>query len=110
MKLISRSRIYRALAILIATLSMAAISFAQAPQPKKAYKFYGEVKKVDAGAKSLTVANDKVEGWMGAMTMDYKLDNPEILGKLKAGDRIGATVYDRDYVLHKVFVTSKDGK
>ena len=46
---------------------------------------------------------------MEAMTMSYKVDNPAIIGKLKAGDQITATVYDGDQVLHKVQVVKGSG-
>ena len=41
------------------------------------------------------------------MTMDYKVEDPAILKKLKAGDQIMATVYEGDMVLHKVEVMPK---
>jgi len=63
---------------------------AQSP-PKKAHIFHGKVENVNSSAKSLTVNGEKVEGWMAAMTMDYKVDDPAILTKLKAGDQISAT-------------------
>jgi Cu/Ag efflux protein CusF len=37
---------------------------------------------------------------MGAMTMNYKVDNPSIFDRVKLGDEIMATVYDGDYSLH----------
>jgi Cu/Ag efflux protein CusF len=77
---------------------------------KKSYTFHGKVESVDKKAKSMTIDGEAVEGWMGAMTMDYKVDDPSILDKVKAGDRITATVYDGDEVLHKVKVVGKDGK
>ena len=52
---------------------------------------------------------EKVDGWMEAMTMDYKVDDPTVLEKVKAGDQIMATVYDGDLVLHKVKVMSSNG-
>ena len=83
---------------------------AQSP-PKKAHIFHGKVENVNSSAKSLTVNGEKVEGWMAAMTMDYKVDDPAILTKLKAGDQISATVYDGDYSLHKVrVVPASDSK
>lgn len=62
---------------------------------------------------TIKVNGDRVEGWMEAMTMDYKVDDSAILKRLKAGDQIMATVYDGDLVLHKVQVmpkTAGDGK
>ncbi len=79
----------------------AALATAQ-PQGKKSYVFKGTVEAVDANAKKLTVKNEKIEGWMDAMSMKYELDNPDVLKQLKAGDRIEATVYDGDYKLYKV--------
>ena len=45
---------------------------------------------------------------MSAMTMNYKVDDPSILDKLKPGDQIMATVYDGDYSLHKVKVMGEN--
>lgn len=91
----------RSVVVLAAALLLAMVCLGQT-SGKKEYTFHGKVEAVDKGAKSLRVNGEKVEGWMGAMTMDYKLDNPAILDKLKPGDRIMATVYDGDYTLHQV--------
>jgi protein SCO1 len=93
------------ISVLAIACLMAALSFGQAPSTKKEYTFHGKVEAVDKGGKSLRVNGEKVEGWMGAMTMDYKVDDPSIVDKVKPGDRITATVYDGDYTLHKVKVT-----
>ncbi len=81
------------------------ISLAYAQQGgKKQYVFRGTVEAVNASTKSLSVKNEKIEGWMDAMTMGYKVDNEEVLKQLKVGDQITATVYDGDYTLHAVKV------
>ena len=97
----------RWIAILVASVLLAAVSLAQAPA-KKPLTFKGKVESVDATAKSVKVNGEKVEGWMMAMTMDYKVDDPSILAKLKTGDQIMATVYEGDMVLHKVMVLPKE--
>lgn len=102
--------IRRTITALAALLLLAAVSLAQSAPAKKQYTFHGTVESVNANANSLNVNGEKVEGWMGAMTMDYKIDNPAILKKLKKGDRIAATVYDGDYTLHNVRLDSSGGK
>src|ERR1700686_3396552 len=89
-------------------LLMAAVSLAQAPAGKKSFTFHGKVESV--AADGLTVNGDKVEGWMDAMTMKYKVDDKKILQKVKPGDEITATVYEGDLSLHKVVVVGKSGK
>jgi len=64
-----------------------------------------ELSKVEAVTeKGLTVNGEKVEGWMAAMTMNYPVDSPDVLKKVKAGDQIMATVYQGDMTLHNVMV------
>src|SRR5271154_81847 len=100
--------VLRAVAVAVC-LAMAACSGRSGPAPaeKKAYMFRGRVEAVDKNAKSLTVNGENVEGWMGAMTMAYKVEDPSILDKVNPGDQITATVYDGDEELHKVEIASK---
>jgi protein SCO1 len=100
----------RFISLLGAALLVAALAFPQAPSGKKQYMFHGKVVSVDKKDKSMRVAGEKVEGWMNAMTMDYKVDNPSIIDKVKPGDRIMATVYDGDYSLHDVKVMGAGGQ
>lgn len=75
------------------------------PKGKKSYVFRGKVEKVDEKTKRLTVANEKIEGWMDAMTMQYSVDKPdEVIMRVKPGDQITATVYDGDNTLYNVKV------
>jgi Cu/Ag efflux protein CusF len=87
-----------------AVLAMAAVCLVQAglAQTKKPLTMKGKVEGVDAAAGTLKVNNEKVDGWMDSMVMDYKVDNPAVLKTLKVGDQITATVYEGDMVLHKV--------
>lgn len=74
---------------------------------KKSFTLRGIVEGVDAKAGRLTVNHEKVEGWMGAMTIAYAVDKPEELEKLKPGDRIEATVYQDEYKLYNIKVTGQ---
>jgi Cu/Ag efflux protein CusF len=97
--------VHRCIAVSIAALLMAAFGLGQAAPEKKSYTFHGKVEVVNQEDNSLQVNNEKIEGWMVAMSMVYKVDDPAIVKKVKPGDQITATVYDGDYlVLHKVQV------
>ena len=64
------------------------------PAGRKEFVFKGKVEAVDPGAKTLTVTNEHIEGWMAAMTMVYKADKDDVYTKVKPGDQITARVYD----------------
>ena len=100
--------VHRFIAVLGLALLIAAACLGQAPAEKKSFQFHGKVESVSADG--LTVNGANVEGWMPAMTMKYKVDDPKILKTVKAGDQITATVYEGDYSLHKVQVAPKSGK
>ena len=78
-----------------------------AQDKKKSYTLRGKVEAVDEKGNTLTVNHEKVEGWMEAMTMAFEVDKPEVLKKIKVGDRIKATVYDNDFKLYNVEVQPK---
>lgn len=64
---------------------------------RQSHVFKGRVEAVDATAKSLTVFNENVEGWMAPMSMSYAVDKDDVLTMVKPGDQITATVYDGDF-------------
>lgn len=94
--------------ITLAMLLIAGMIMAQAPS-KKSFQFHGKVTAV--APDGITVDGEKVEGWMDAMTMKYKIDDKKVLKQVKTGDNITATVYEGDTTtLHKVQVASKPAK
>jgi Cu/Ag efflux protein CusF len=84
-------------AVLTCALAAAVALRAQNPPPaKKQFAFKGKVEKVDEANKYVSVNNENIPGWMMSMTMTYKVDKPDVLKTLKAGDNITATVYEGD--------------
>ncbi len=75
---------------------------AVAQQKGKQFTLKGKV--TDVGKDVLTVDHGNVEGYMGAMTMPYKVDKVDILKAIKTGDQIEATVYADDYTLYNIKV------
>jgi Cu/Ag efflux protein CusF len=101
-------RILHLLAVALAIVCLTGIT-ATAQQAKgKSHTLAGKVEGVQADR--LTVNHGKVEGYMDAMTMPYKVDKPDILKQVKVGDQISATVYDGDYTLYDVHVVPRQPK
>ena len=96
------TRRYILAAALALTGLLAANANAQDKAKGKGMTFHGKVEAVTD--KGLTVNGEKLEGWMDAMTMNYPVDKPEVLKKVKVGDTIMATVYKGDITLHDVMV------
>lgn len=60
-------------------------------QPRQ-YPFRGEVVRLDRNTNVASIHNEKVEGWMSKMTMDYPIENRNEYLSLRKGEKITATV------------------
>jgi protein SCO1 len=92
----------KATALVLLAFMFALAGAAQQPAKGKSFTLRGKVEEV--GKDRLTVNHERVEGYMGAMTMPYKVDTPDVLSKVKVGDQIEATVYADDYTLYNIKV------
>jgi protein SCO1/2 len=88
----------------VMTVALAVSALAQHSPNAKSFVFKGKVTEV--GKDKLTVNHGSIEGFMGAMTMPYKVEKPDVLAKIKAGDQIEATVYADDFTLYNVKVVA----
>jgi Cu/Ag efflux protein CusF len=61
------------------------------PEAKR-YPMQGEIKALDANAKTATIAAGKIGDWMEPMTMEYPVKPDADFRKLHVGDKIEATV------------------
>lgn len=102
-------QVFQYLSIVAIAALLGGVSHGQAASSKKSYIFHGKVESVDQASKSMKVNGEEVKGWMAAMTMDYKVENAAVLKQVKPGDRIMATVYVGDLVLHKIQVMPNSG-
>jgi Cu/Ag efflux protein CusF len=73
-------------------LGMIVATGCKAKQQPRQYKFRGVVVRLDPGSNVATIRNEKVDGWMDAMTMEYPIENAGEYKLLHPGDNIEATV------------------
>jgi len=97
----------RTISVLLLAVALAACGARE--QPKR-YPMQGEVKALDANAKTATIAAGQIADWMGPMTMEYKVKPDSEFEKLHVGDRIEATVVVNDlaYYVTDVKVVGKN--
>lgn len=83
--------------LLLAVLWCAGCSKPQPPAgPVHEYRIEGEILKTDPADQTATIKHKAIEGWMGAMTMDYPIRTKQDFAKLHAGDQIDGTVFVQD--------------
>jgi|SRR5581483_2927473 len=87
------NRIFFTIWLLGLTLATACSS---KPEMKR-YAMTGAVVAVHADAKTLTVHNDDVPGFMPPMNMDYTVKDPKLVEHVKSGDKIKATLVIEDH-------------
>ena len=101
-------RVLRLFTVILAVACLFATGVTAQQAKGKSHTLEGKVEGVQTDR--LTVNHGKVEGYMDAMTMPYKVDKPDILKNVKVGDQITATVYDGDYTLYDVKVVPPQDK
>ena len=105
-RIVVSTKLYRlpVLNLLALALALSVVVADAQPAAKKEYSFRGKVEQVDPATKRLTVHSEPIEGWMGAMTMGFAVDNDAVFDRVKAGDQITAKVYEGDFTLRDVQV------
>jgi Cu/Ag efflux protein CusF len=93
------------LAVVFALLGAASPAKAES-HGKKPIAFSGQVKSVDLKLQTVEIKHGPIPGYMPAMTMDYPIEDKALLRQLKPDDKITATVYVGDPMLHDVHVLS----
>jgi protein SCO1/2 len=107
-------RAVRLLAVLLPVAFTGCHKPAAAPVATVSYAIQGKVIALDASTQSITLSNDTIPGFMEAMTMDYRVDNPAALTEMHPGDRISATLLaDKgsdgasNFRLHEIVITGQ---
>jgi len=81
----------RALKIAIVAVLIAAPACSRAPEPRR-YEVRGQILGVDAGKQEVLMKHEDIEGFMPAMTMPYKVQDPALLQGKQPGDLVTATL------------------
>ena len=78
--------------IYVLLLAIALLAGCHSKPEAKRYPMQGEIKALDANAKTATIAAGKIGDWMEPMTMEYHVKPDADFQKLHVGDKIDATV------------------
>jgi Cu/Ag efflux protein CusF len=89
--------------IVIAGL-FAATGIAQTDARGKSYTLHGTVEGINDFAQSIRVKQERIEGYSNSRIATYKVADAAMLKKLEIGDRIVATIYEKDDTLYDIRV------
>ena len=78
--------------------------FQQTGSRGKSHTLHGTVEGINAFAQSIRVRQEKIEGYSDARIATYGVNDAAILKRLEVGDRIAATIYEKDDVLYDIRV------
>jgi protein SCO1/2 len=82
---------HRALGIAIVAMLAAAPACSRAPEPRR-YEVRGQILGVDPARQEVVMKHEDIEGFMPAMTMPYKVQDPALLQGKQPGDLVTATL------------------
>jgi Cu/Ag efflux protein CusF len=77
---------------------------AQTSSKGKGYFLHATVEQVNDFAQTIRVKQERIAGYSDARIATYNVDDAAILKKLQVGDKIAATIYDKDNTLHDIQV------
>jgi len=77
-------------------LALPACSRKVASTAVKRYPIEGEILKMNPGDQTATIKHGAIQGWMGAMTMEYQIPSKADYAKLHQGDHFKGTVFVQD--------------
>jgi Cu/Ag efflux protein CusF len=86
----------------------AAKGIAQTDARGKSHTLHGTVEGINDFAQSIRVKQEKIEGYSDARIATYNVDDAAILKKIEIGDRIVATIYEKDDTLYDIRVVQID--
>jgi Cu/Ag efflux protein CusF len=89
-------RVSATLPVIGLALVFGACGKAPSASPIKRYRLHGVVVRVERQTHLVAIKHERIEGWMGAMTMAFPVRPQEELLKLSPGIEITATVFVQD--------------
>jgi Cu/Ag efflux protein CusF len=97
-------------ASLLVVALFAFAGFAQTDPRGRSYTLHGTVEGINDFAKSVRVNQEKIEGYSDARITTYNVDDSTMIEKLELGDKIVATIYEKDDILYDIRVVRIDDR
>ena len=79
--------------VLLAGCRQPAVQEEAKDEPVRRYALHGEVLRLDSQGRIAAIKHEKIGDWMEAMTMEFPVKEQPEFDRLRAGEKINATVF-----------------
>ena len=79
--------------LVLASCQPATVKEEAKDEPVRRYALHGEVLRLDPQGRIAAIKHEKIGDWMEAMTMEFPVKDQPEFDRLRAGEKINATVF-----------------
>jgi Cu/Ag efflux protein CusF len=92
----------------MAALALCSAAEAQQSSQERVFQGHGVVRAVESGTGAVTIAHDEIKGFMPAMEVMYRVQEPKLSECLRPGDTVDFSIDGAEHTIVRVNLLNYD--